>query len=52
VGLDGPKNHVLDGDPEMLRDLAMVTKFGTQFAITGFVRTIAIGYWLWRGKGV
>ena len=26
-----------DGGPEMLRDVAMATNFGTQFAITGFV---------------
>jgi len=30
-------NHVLDGGPEVLRDVAMVTNFGTQFAITGFL---------------
>jgi len=28
---------VLDGGPAVLRDVAMVTNFGTQFAITGFV---------------
>jgi len=33
----GPRNHVLDGGPEVPRDIAMVTNFGTQFAITGFV---------------
>jgi len=26
---------VLDGSPEVLRDVAMATNFGTQFAITG-----------------
>jgi len=26
-----------DGGPEVLRDVAMVTNFGTQFALTGFV---------------
>jgi len=31
------RNHVLDGDPEVLRDVAMATNFGTQFAVTGFV---------------
>jgi len=31
------RNHVLDGGSEMLRDIAMATIFGTQFAITGFV---------------
>jgi len=30
-----PRNHVLDGSPEELRDVAMATNFGTQFAITG-----------------
>jgi len=33
----GHTNHVLDGGPSVLRDVAMVTNFGTQFAITGFV---------------
>jgi len=28
---------VLDGGPAVLRDVAMPTSFGTQFAITGFV---------------
>jgi len=28
---------VLDGVPAVLRDVAMATNFGTQFAITGFV---------------
>jgi len=37
----GPRNHVLDGSPEILRDIAMATSFGTQFAVTGFVRTMA-----------
>jgi len=32
----GPSNHVLDGSPEVLRDVAMAVNFGTQFAITGF----------------
>ena len=31
------RNHVLDGGPELLRDVTMATNFGTQFAITGFV---------------
>jgi len=31
----GPRNHVLDGSPEVLRDVAMATSFGTQFATTG-----------------
>jgi len=33
----GPKNHVLDGSPQVLRDVAMATNFGMQFAITGFL---------------
>jgi len=33
----GPKNHVLDGGPAVLRDVAMATNSGKQFAITGFV---------------
>jgi len=34
------RNHVLDGSPEVLRDVAMATNFGTKIAITDFVRTI------------
>jgi len=34
-------NHVLDGSPQVLKDVAMPTNCGTHFAITGFVRTIA-----------
>ena len=30
-----PRNHVLDWSPDVLRDVAMATTFGTQFAITG-----------------
>jgi len=33
----GPRNHVLDGSPEVLRDVAIATNFGTQSAITGFL---------------
>jgi len=33
----GHRNHVLDGGPEVLRDVAMATNFWMQFAITGFV---------------
>jgi len=33
----GSRNYVLDKGPTMLRDVAMATNFGTQFAITGFV---------------
>ena len=28
----GPRNHVLDDDRAVLRDVAMTTNFGTQFA--------------------
>ena len=28
---------MLDGSPKVLRDVAMATNFGMQFAITGFV---------------
>jgi len=31
----GRRNRVLDGGPEVLRDVATATNFGTQFAITG-----------------
>jgi len=34
----GPRNHVLDGGPEVLRDVAMATNFGTKMAINGFVQ--------------
>ena len=37
----GCRNHVLDGGPKVLRDVAMATHFGTKIAITGFVRTTA-----------
>ena len=33
----GPRNRVLDVSPEVLRDVAMATNFGTKIAITGFV---------------
>jgi len=33
----GHRSHVLDGGPAVLRDVAMATNFGRQFAITGFV---------------
>jgi len=34
--LMGRRNHVLDGGPYVLRDIAMANNFGMQFAITGF----------------
>ena len=33
----GRNNHVLNGGPAVLRDVAMATNFGMQFVITGFV---------------
>jgi len=33
----GPRYHVLNVGPAVLRDVAMATNFGTQFAMTGFV---------------
>jgi len=33
----GPRNRVLDGGPQMLRDVAMATNYGTKIVITGFV---------------
>ena len=33
----GSRNHMLDGSLEVLRDIAIATNFGTQFArLTGF----------------
>jgi len=34
----GPRNHVLDGSPQVLNDVVMETNFGTIIAITAFVR--------------
>jgi len=36
-----PRNRVLHGSSQILRNVAMATNFGTKIAITGFVRTIA-----------
>jgi len=33
----GRRNHALDGGPAVLRDVAMATNFGRQFAINDFV---------------
>ena len=33
----GPENHVLDGSPEVLKEVAIATNFWTQSAITGFL---------------
>jgi len=32
-----PRNHLLDGSPAVLRDVATATNFETQFVITGFL---------------
>jgi len=37
MGSYWPRNHVLDGSLEVLRDVAMATNFGNKIAITGFV---------------
>jgi len=39
VGSDGRgrRNHLLNGDPDVLKDVAMAINFGTQVAITGFL---------------
>ena len=37
------------GSPEVLRDAAMATNFGTKIAITGYVRTIATGQLVMEG---
>jgi len=31
------RNHILDGGPEVLRDVAMASNFGTKIAITVFI---------------
>ena len=33
----GRENHVLDGGPEVLRDVAMATNFELKLLLTGFV---------------
>jgi len=33
----GPRNHVLDGGPAVLRDVAMATSLGLILLLTGFV---------------
>jgi len=46
----GPSHHVLDGSPEMLKDVAMATNFGTKITITGFLRTIATRQFVMEGR--
>jgi len=43
----GPRNHVLDESPEVLRDVAMANNFRTQFAITGFMDSDGLQLWLY-----
>jgi len=38
----GQRNHMLDGNPAVLRDVAMATNYGTQFAIAGFMSFIRL----------
>jgi len=38
----GPRNHVLDESPDVLRDVAMATNFEMQFAITGSVSFVGL----------
>ena len=33
----GPRNRMLDGSPDVLRDISMANNFGTQFVTTGSV---------------
>ena len=40
-GLGWAVGIVLHGGPEVVRDVAMATSFGTQFAIIGFVGFLA-----------
>jgi len=47
-----PRNSVLDGGPEMLRDVAVATNFGTKIAITGFVWMIATRLLVLKGVWV
>jgi len=37
---------MLDGRPPVLRDVAMATNLGTQFAITGLCERQRLGSWL------
>ena len=40
MGSEGPRNRLLDESPQVLRDVAMATNFGTKIATSAFVRTI------------
>jgi len=35
-----PRNHVLDGGPQVLRDVAMAINFGIKIAIISFVKFV------------
>ena len=43
----GPRNHMLDRSPEVMKDVAMATNFETQFAITGFLAFDGLRLWLY-----
>jgi len=45
----GPRNHVLDGSPQVLRNVAMTTNFVTTIAITGFVWMIVTRQLVMKG---
>ena len=45
----GPRNHVLDGSPQVLRNVAMTTNFVTAIAITGFVWMIVTRQLVMKG---
>jgi len=45
----GPRNHVLDGDPAVLRDVAMATSLGLILLLTGFVWTITTRHLVMEG---
>jgi len=43
------KGIVLDGGPEMLRDVAVATNCGIKTAINWLCVNDGLGDWLWRG---
>jgi len=43
----GPRNRLLDGSADLLRDVAMATNFVTQFAITDFLAFDGLYLWLY-----
>jgi len=40
----GPRNHVLDGSLQVLRDVAMATNFGSKIAINWLTWQLVFGY--------